>query len=128
MARLFLLLASFITIGVGLGYGAAPYSMLPLVMDFTMTVDIAHVFRAVMMLYIAISLFWAYAAFQPSLQRFAIWSQILFMGSLASGRLISIALDGFPSFLLGFYTISEIGMALAGFIVLRMSAEGPTRT
>ena len=123
MSRLFLIMASLITVFVALGYGAAPQFLLPMVMDFgsvttNIPTDIAHVFRAIMGLYLMLAAFWLWASFKPGLYRLAITIQVLFMGGLASGRLLSIALDGMPSALLTFYTLSEIGMAATGLLIL----------
>ena len=129
MSRAFLIMASLITVLVALGYGAAPHLLLPMVMDFgsaptDITTDIAHVFRAIMGLYLMLAAFWLWASFKPELYRLAITIQILFMGGLALGRLLSIALDGMPSNLLAFYTLSEIGMAATGLLILAKTRSG----
>ena len=52
-------------------------------------------------------------------QRTAIQSEVVFMGGLAAGRVASILIDGWPHFLLTGYAVVEIGMAVAGIILLR---------
>ena len=119
MSHRFLIMASVITALVALGYGIAPQLFLSSFTDIQLvTTDTSHVLRSIMGLYLALTAFWAWASFKPDLHRLAIIIQVLFMGGLASGRLLSIAVDGVPSFLLFFYTISEIGMAATGLLIL----------
>jgi hypothetical protein len=81
--------------------------------------NIAHIFRAIMGLYLAFGLFWLYAAFKPEFHRVAVLTTIVFSGGLVAGRLLSVLVDGMPSPILMFYLVLELGLAPIAIWVLR---------
>jgi hypothetical protein len=104
---------------IALIYGVAPAAVLPRVFKVTVTErDLKHIFRAMMGLYIALLSLWAVGAFIPSLARTAILTEVLFSTGLASGRVLSLVLDGWPSALLIFYLFIEVTSAAAGVLLL----------
>ena len=110
---------------IGLGYGVAPASVLPLALDIAVEGrDLTHIFRAVMCLYFGISLYWLLAAFRPDWVRPAVMSSVFFIGGLGVGRLLSLLVDGLPSLLLTIYLLLEIAVALVGILLLRHSSRG----
>ena len=74
----------------------------------TLDPNIAHIFRAVMGLYLALGGFWFHAAFSEKNRNVAVLTTVLFAGGLVSGRLISLMIEGQPAPLLLFYLIIEL--------------------
>lgn len=72
-----------------------------------LSVDFAHILRAVMCLYLALGAFWLFCAVTDSHEDTAILTTIVFAGGLVVGRLLSFGVDGFPSPLFVFYAILE---------------------
>jgi hypothetical protein len=104
---------------IALIYGVAPTAVLPRVLKVTVTDrDLKHIFRAMMCLYIALLSLWAVGAFVPSLTRTAVITEVLFSTGLASGRVLSLVLDGWPSALLIFYLFIEVVSGAAGIFLL----------
>lgn len=117
--RNLLVLASVGLVPIALSYGAAPSVTLPLLIDILVEdTNLTHVFRAVMGLYLANVVFWLVGALRPSLTRPAIMSMFLFMAGLATGRVLSLVLDGVPNAVLVFYLLAEIAFASLAFISL----------
>ena len=83
--------------------------------------NLANIFRAIMGLYIALSIFWVVGAFKRSLRLAALWSMTIFMTGIALGRILSIIIDGFPYPIFLFYTGIEIFSALIGFYLIKNS-------
>jgi hypothetical protein len=119
LMRLFLLFVVILIVPIALSYGLAPETVLPKVLDITVSgTDQIHVFRAMMCLYLGAALFWAIAAFTPAWQRTAVIWAIFFALSLAAGRLISLVVDGGASLLLDVYLVVEILGGVLGLAVL----------
>lgn len=72
-----------------------------------LSVDFAHILRAVMCLYLALGAFWLFCALTDWHKNTALLTTIVFSGGLVVGRLLSFAVDGFPSPLLVFYAMLE---------------------
>lgn len=126
MARLYLLVSAAGLTAVALGYGVAPATVLPKLLDITVEgIDLTHVFRAIMGLYLGMIVLWVLGAFQPSLTRAAVIAEIAFMSGLAVGRVLSIVVDGMPSIVLLGYMGVEIAMAAWGMLVLKKGFIAP---
>ncbi len=126
MARLYLLVSAAGLTAVALGYGVAPATVLPKLLDITVEgIDLTHVFRAIMGLYLGMIVLWVLGAFRPSLTRAAVIAEIAFMSGLAVGRVLSIVVDGMPSIALVGYTGVEIAMAAWGMLVLKKGFIAP---
>lgn len=113
--NLHLLLSVIIITPVALVYGLQPSVILPELFDFKVTtINLANIFRALMGLYISMSCFWAIAIIKPKFWITATITNILFMGGLATGRLVSLVVDGTPSiyFLIGL--ILELALTFWG--------------
>ena len=68
-----------------------------------------------MCLYIALCVFWVIGACYEKLRLAALWSLVIFIIGIASGRILSLVLDGMPSPLFIFYLAVEIIAAVIGF-------------
>jgi len=81
--------------------------------------DAPHILRVMTGLYLALGCFWLYAASRPAHRDPAIVTTAVFSGGLVPGRLLSFALNGWPSALLVFYTALELGLLPIALWVLR---------
>ena len=109
-------------LAVSLSYGLYPEITLKYLYDIEVnSANLANIFRAIMGLYIALSIFWVAGAFKKSLRLAALWSMTIFMTGIALGRILSIIIDGFPYPIFLFYTGIEIFSALIGFYLIKNS-------
>ena len=103
-------------LAVSLSYGLYPEITLRYLYNIEVSsTNLANIFRAIMGLYIALSIFWVAGAFKKSMRLAALWSMTIFMTGIALGRILSIIIDGFPYPIFLFYTGIEIFSALIGF-------------
>jgi len=90
-------------------------------MDF-ITHDEKNFAKAVMGLYVTFALLWAVAIMNNRYLKPAIISNCVFMLGLASGRLLSVFIDGWPSAFFGFGIIGELALGLYGLFVMGSSS------
>ncbi len=96
LQKLHLGLSALVVIGVAIIYGANPTKLPSVFFDFNVqSVDLKNIFRAMMGLYLAIASYWIYGIIRPIHWRSATLVNIIFMGGLAFGRILSSFLDGF---------------------------------
>jgi hypothetical protein len=104
----FLILAFAMVSVIALLYGIDPSWFSRTFLGVTdLSVDFAHILRAVMCLYLALGGFWLFCALKDRHKDAAILTTIVFAGGLVVGRLLSFTLDGLPSPLLIFYAALE---------------------
>jgi len=104
----FLILAFAMVSVIALLYGIDPPWFARTFLGVTdLSVDFAHILRAVMCLYLALGAFWLFCALSSKHKNTAILTTIVFAGGLVIGRLLSFAIDGLPSPLLIFYAAVE---------------------
>ncbi len=116
-----LVISTIIILPVAIAYGVSPKTVLPVLFDFKAgTTDLTNIFRATMGLYLAMCSLWITGIFKPGFWFTATIVNILFMGGLAFGRLISLAADGLPSVYLLTGLILESTLAIWGLINLRV--------
>jgi len=119
MARVYLLMITVGLFPIALSYGVDPANVLPKLLGFPVEApNETQIFRALMCLYLGMCLFCALAAFRRAWQRVALIWAIIFMASLATGRLLSIILEGMPASLLNWYLVVEAAMAGFGLWIL----------
>ena len=113
LLKKWLLIFSFFTISViALLYGVSPgwfYGTF-LVDSKPPGIDQSHILRAVMMLYIALGLFWLWSAFSDKYRDAGVLVLCIFCGGLVAGRILSVVVDGMPSPILLLYIAMELGM------------------
>ena len=121
MVKAYLLIIAIGLVPVALSYGANPTGMLPRLLKFNVEApNESQVFRALMCLYFATSVFWIMGAFRSDWQNAALIWAAFFMLSLALGRLLSLTLDGSPTApLLNVYLAVEIFAGLLALWLLR---------
>ena len=113
---IFLMVAAVGLMPIALAYGLVPATTVPMLYGVEIdSINLTHIFRAVMGLYLAMIVFWILGATRESLRFSALCSMVVFMGGLAVGRLLSLFFDGIPGILLVIYLLLEVGFALAAF-------------
>ncbi len=88
-----LLFSACILIPIAFAYGIAPdFSF---VLNFEVkAIDLKNILRAIMGLYLGMASFWLLGIVRPHYWRAATILNIMFMGGLATGRLLSWMVDG----------------------------------
>lgn len=111
---------------IALAYGFAPTGSMAWLFGIdSASVNARHIFRAFMGLYLALICFWIAGAFIKRLRRPALLCLFVFMVGLAFGRLVSLAVDGWPNALLIFYLLLEITFGFIGWRMLTMADPTP---
>jgi len=124
MTRLYLNLTAGGVALVALGYALAPHTAVGSLLTVSFdNIDQIHIFRAMMGLYLGLVAFWFFCASRPAYSRAGVLSAVLFMPGLASGRIVSMVIDGMPSPFLTAATLVEIASGLWGVAILR-STDG----
>ena len=117
LKNLHLFLSLSIVVPTAIIYGSP--SILPEYLDIQVnTVDFSNMLKAIMCLYLGISIVWILGIWKTKFWKNATQLNILFMLSLAIGRMISMLMDGFPTggyifgiiaeFVLGSYSIFQL--------------------
>lgn len=107
-------------LAVSLSYGLYPEITLKYLYDIEVnSANLANIFRAIMGLYIALSMFWVVGAFKKSLRLAALWSMTIFMTGIALGRILSILVDGYPDHIFLGYTLIEVVSAITGILLIK---------
>jgi len=106
--KAFLICAFFTVSIIALLYGVSPQWFAETFLDMPqLDPNIAHILRAVMGLYLALGIFWLYAAFNDKYRNAAVLTTAIFAGGLVLGRIVSLFAEGQPAPLLTFYVIVE---------------------
>ena len=122
--KYFLIVTFFTVLIIALLYGVSPqwFALTFLGMP-DLDLNIAHILRAVMGLYIALGLFWLYAAFSDNYRNTAVLTTVIFAGGLVTGRIISFFADGQPSALLLLYIAMELSLVPISYWVFKLPDE-----
>lgn len=76
-------------------YGANPNKILPLFFEFDVkNLELKNIFRAIMGLYLGFAIYWIIGIKKNEYWRSATISNIIFMGGLVFGRIVSTIFDG----------------------------------
>jgi hypothetical protein len=114
----FLVFAFVAVLIIALLYGISPQWFAQTFLGLAeIDLNITHIFRAVMCLYISLGLFWLFAAFCEKYRNVAVLTTIIFSGGLVVGRVISLIVDGQPSALLLLYVALELSLVPIAFWV-----------
>lgn len=90
-----LLLSGIIVIIAGCVYGGHPSYLMPLLLDYQVeALELKNMLRAVMGIYLGIGVFWLLGAYRSKLWYAATLSNVLFMGGISFGRIVSTIFDG----------------------------------
>lgn len=117
--KLHLGISAAVVIAAGLLYGANPGHILPdILWPAVHDIELKNMIRSVMGLYLTLGVFWFFAIKNPAYWKAATLINVLFMGGLAFGRLVSLILDGIsPLFAVGM--LLEALMMVWGIINLK---------
>lgn len=120
LARAFLLFTSAGLIPVALGYGVMPAATMEALYGITIEgPGLNNIMRATMCLYLGMASLWLVGAFRPAATQTALLVCGIFMSSIAVGRVLSLALDGMPHWLLVAFTGLEVAGGAAAFALYR---------
>lgn len=120
--RGFLLFSAVGLIPIALSYGAYPSeTVTPLFAIDVASVNLTHILRAVMGLYLGMVVLWILGALNGRYTRAALIANAVFMLGLAAGRALSLAVDGSPHFLLSVYLGLEIIIGVTALMLLGRS-------
>jgi tetrahydromethanopterin S-methyltransferase subunit C len=123
-ARVFLIFCAVGLVPIALGYGARPSDSLDALFGITVdTVNLTHIMRAIMGLYLAMVVVWIWGALDQQLTTPALVSCAVFMLGLAAGRILSFIVDGMPHWLLVVYAVLEILLGLVAIAIYRQRAS-----
>lgn len=90
-----LLLSGIIVIIAGFVYGGHPSYLMPLILDYEVeALELKNMLRAVMGIYMGIGIFWLIGAYRTKIWYAATLSNVLFMGGISFGRIVSTIFDG----------------------------------
>lgn len=115
--NLHLIISLFIVVPTAIIYGSP--SILPERLDIQVnTIDLSNMLKAIMCLYLGVSLIWVLGIWKIEYWKMATQLNILFMLSLATGRALSMLMDGMPTggyifgivaeFVIGIYSIYQL--------------------
>ncbi len=122
--KYFLIFAFSAVAIIALLYGVSPQWFMQTFLDISeYSLDIAHILRAVMGLYLSLGLFWLYAAFNETYRNVAVLTTMLFSGGLVTGRMISLFADGQPSGILTLYVLMEFILVPVAYWVFKLPNE-----
>lgn len=117
--QIFLLVTAVGLAPIALFYGVWPQQGPGYLLDVSIdNANGAHIFRAVMGLYLAMTLFWIIGALKWHVRQAALWSLVVFMLGLVSGRLLSLLLDGIPHWFLLISLAFELVLGALGLVLL----------
>ena len=123
-ARVFLIFCAVGLVPIALGYGAKPAESLDALFDITVdTINLTHIMRAIMGLYLGMVVIWVWGAFDKRLTTPALVSCAVFMLGLAAGRILSFILDGMPQWLLVVYAAIEVVLGILAVALYRHKAS-----
>jgi hypothetical protein len=123
-ARVFLVSCAVGLVPIALGYGAKPSGSLDALFGIGVdTINLTHIMRAIMGLYLAMAALWIWGAFNEQLTSPALVSCAVFMLGLAAGRILSFIVDGMPHWLLFVYAALEVVLGLIAIAIYRRRAS-----
>ncbi|WP_276391018.1 DUF4345 domain-containing protein [Eudoraea chungangensis] len=122
--NLHLLISLVIVLPAALIYGLFPSISIPYFLDFEVeSVDLKSIFRAIMGLYIGITLIWLLGVFKSKYWDLATLCNIVFMGGIGLGRLLGVFIDGIPSPVFSLGIVGELGLSFFAYYQWRRYSE-----
>jgi hypothetical protein len=110
-----LIISVCVVIPVSLLYGFNPELLFDIQLQ---TIDEHNFFKSIMGMYIGFSVLWILGIFRHQYLQMAVISNVIFMLSLGFGRILSLFLDGTPTFGYLYGTFAEIFLGCFGIWVL----------
>ena len=116
ITKIHLIISVLIVMPVSIVYGFQPESKFDIYLN---TIDEHNFFKAIMGLYLGFSALWILGIFKSTYLKIALISNMIFMLGLGFGRLLSIMLDGTPTFGYQFGAIAELFLGFYGLWVIK---------
>jgi hypothetical protein len=113
--KIHLIISVCIVVPVAFVYGFSPSSQFEIHVN---TIDEHSVFKAIMGLYLGFSVLWILGLFKKNYIKLALVSNMIFMLGLGFGRVLSLIIDGIPTFVYVLGTIGELVLGFYGFWLL----------
>ncbi len=114
IVKIHLIISVLIVGPVALIYGFIPESQFDIHLN---TIDEHNFFKAIIGLYLGFSMLWVFGIFKANYLKFALITNLIFMLGLGFGRLLSLAVDGMPTFGYVFGTFAELFLGFYGLWV-----------
>ena len=111
ITKIHLIISVLIVVPVSFVYGFNPSSEFDIYLN---TIDEHNFFKAIMGLYFGFSIIWFLGIFKASYLQLALVTNLVFMLGLGSGRLLSLFMDGTPTFAYQFGTFAELFLGFYG--------------
>lgn len=116
IVKIHLIVSVLIVVPVAFVYGFNPESQFDIHLN---SIDEFNQFKAIMGLYLGFSGLWILGIFKSNYLKLAIVSNIIFMLGLGLGRIVSILLDGTPTFGYQFGILAELFLGFYGLWILK---------
>ncbi|WP_034060480.1 DUF4345 domain-containing protein [Lacinutrix jangbogonensis] len=114
--KIHLIISVCIVVPTAIIYGFKPELSFDMFLE---TIDEHNFYKAVMGLYLGFSTLWLLGIFKAHYLKIAMTTNIIFMLGLGFGRVVSILLDGIPTFGYVFGVIAELFLGFYGLWVLK---------
>lgn len=116
VCKIHLIISVLIVISTAFFYGFNPSFQLDIQLN---TIDEHNFFKAIMGLYLGFSILWIIGIFKSTYLKTALITNVIFMLGLGFGRILSILLEGLPTFRYQFGTLAELFLGFYGVWVLK---------
>jgi Domain of unknown function (DUF4345) len=121
LKRYFLIFAFFAVTIIALLYGISPQWFARTFLGIPeVDLNVAHILRATMGLYLAFAIFWLYSAFSDRHRSAAVLTCVVFAGGLLAGRLFSYFADGQPKPILIIYIVLELALVPLAYWIFKL--------
>ncbi len=114
--KIHLIISVLIVVPVAFVYGFNPDSQFDIHLN---TIDEHNFFKAIMGLYLGFSILWVLGIIKANYLKLALVTNLVFMMGLGFGRLVSLLIDGTPTFGYIFGTFAELFLGFYGLCVLK---------
>ena len=119
--KYFLIFASITVSAIALLYGVSPDGFAHTFLGIAqLDLNMAHILRAVMGLYLAAALAWLLAAFSDKYRNTGILTTIVFCSGLVLGRIVSLLADGQPAPVLLLYVAMEMALVPVAYWIYKL--------
>ncbi|WP_435263204.1 DUF4345 domain-containing protein [Tenacibaculum sp. nBUS_03] len=118
LKNLHLIISLLIVVPTAIIYGTPSILSTNLNIEVT-SIDLSNLLKAIMCLYIGVSCIWLLGIIKEKYWKSATQLNILFMLTLASGRMLSLVIDGIPTKGYVFGVIAELVIGLFSVYQLR---------
>lgn len=119
ICKIHLIISILIVVPVAFVYGFSPSLQFNIQLN---TIDEHNFFKAIMGLYLGFSMLWILGVFKSIYLKIALITNVIFMLGLGFGRVLSILLEGLPTFGYVFGTFAELFLGFYGLWVLKKKA------